>query len=395
MIPCRTIPLARPGCAWQGLSTFTSTSWDPYMHPTPSHSDLAEPLAFPCGQTMKNRFMLAPMTNCQSHPDGSLSDDEFNWLTMRAKGNFGLTMTCAAHVQKAGQGFPGQLGIYSDELLDGHRKLANAIRQEDSLAVIQLHHAGMRSPADLIGEAPQCPSADEKTGSRALTLKEVHQLRDDFIAAAVRSQKAGYDGVEVHGAHGYILCQFLSSKYNHRGDAYGGSLGNRSRIIFEIVEGVRESCGPEFLVGVRLSPERFGIELQECMTVSQNLIDSSLIDFIDISLWDSFKKPHEEEHQDKRLLDYFAQLDRKAVKMTVAGKIGTAAEAQAIRDANIDFVSIGRAAILHHDYPNKVINDANFSPTALPVSRKYLAAEGLSETFIDYMSRWDGFVEES
>lgn len=362
------------------------------MTPTSSVPNLAEPLAFACGLSMKNRFMLAPMTNCQSHPDGSLSNDEFHWLTMRAKGNFGLTMTCAAHVQKAGQGFPGQLGIYCDDLLEGHRRLAQAIREEGSLAVIQLHHAGMRSPEELIGEIPHCPSADEKTGSRALTIEEVHQLRDDFIAAAKRSQKAGYDGVEIHGAHGYILCQFLSSRYNQRTDAYGGNLNNRARILFEILEGVRETCGPGFLLGIRLSPERFGMVLDECLTISQNLINSALIDFIDISLWDSFKSPHEETHQGQTLLHYFANLDRKEVKMTVAGKIGSAAEALSIMSAGIDFVTIGRAAILHHDYPNKVIDDPNFSPSQLPVTRTYLASEGLSETFIDYMAKWDGFV---
>jgi len=362
------------------------------MQPTPSSNSLAEPLAFSCGMSMKNRFMLAPMTNSQSHPDGSLSDDEFRWLTMRAKGNFGLTMTCAAHVQKVGQGFPGQLGIYSDKLLSGHRRLAKAIQAEGSLAVIQLHHAGMRSPVDLIGEAPHCPSVDEKTGARAMTLPEVHKLRDDFIAAAVRSKTAGYDGVEIHGAHGYILCQFLSSKYNHRSDAYGGSLSNRSRILFEILEGVRATCGPDFLVGIRLSPERFGMVLDECLGISQKLIDSKLIDFIDISLWDSFKLPHEEKHHDQTLLKYFADLNRNQVKMTVAGKIGTAAEAQAIMNTGIDFISIGRAAILHHDYPNKVMNDPGFVPNPLPVTREYLAAEGLSETFIDYMTQWDGFV---
>lgn len=154
---------------------------------------------------MKNRFMLAPMTNTQSHEDGKLSDEEFNWLIMRAKGGFGLTMTCASHVQFVGKGFPGQLGIYDDSQFEGHQRLAAAIKAHDSLAVIQLHHAGMRSPEDLIGEQPVCPSAIEKYNTRALSLTEVEQLRDDFIAAAVRSKEAGYDGVEVHGAHGYIL----------------------------------------------------------------------------------------------------------------------------------------------------------------------------------------------
>ena len=89
---------------------------------------LLEPLTFSRGPAMKNRFMLAPLTNSQSHDDGTLSDDEFHWLVMRAQGGFGLTMTCAAHVQAEGRGFPGQLGIFSDDHLEGLTRLAAAIR---------------------------------------------------------------------------------------------------------------------------------------------------------------------------------------------------------------------------------------------------------------------------
>src|SRR3954471_20446655 len=118
---------------------------------------------------MPNRFMLAPLTNQQSHVDGRLSEEEFHWLTMRAKGGFGLTMTCAAHVQRVGQGFPGQMGIFGDEHLAGLTRLAAAIKAENSVAVAQLHHAGMRSPADLIGEAPHCPSDNDEFKARGLT----------------------------------------------------------------------------------------------------------------------------------------------------------------------------------------------------------------------------------
>ena len=185
-------------------------------------SDPFAPLTFSHGPAMKNRFMLAPLTNCQSHPDGVLSDEEFRWLTMRAQGGFGLTMTCAAHVQREGQGFPGQLGVFADKHLPGLTRLAAAIRAAGSLSAVQLHHAGMRSPKELIGEAPHCPSEDAETGSRALTTGEVEQLTEDFIAAAVRADTAGFDGVELHGAHGYILCQFLSPETNRRDDRYGG-----------------------------------------------------------------------------------------------------------------------------------------------------------------------------
>ncbi len=241
-------------------------------------------ITFPCGATMKNRFMLAPLTNQQSHENGQLSNDELKWLIMRAKGEFGLVMTCASHVQKVGKGFHGQLGIFSDNLNEGHLKLTTNIKKHGSLAVIQLHHAGMRTPTELINEKPVCPSNNKETNAHGLTLEEVEQLRDDFITAAIRAKICGYDGVEVHGAHGYILTQFLSTEINKRTDEYGGSLSNRSRILFEIVDGIRANCGKDFLLGVRLSPEKFGMDIQEIKTICQQLIDGNSIDFLDISL---------------------------------------------------------------------------------------------------------------
>ncbi|MCB0636124.1 MAG: NADH:flavin oxidoreductase, partial [Lewinella sp.] len=138
---------------------------------------------------MKNRFMLAPLTNKQSYEDGQLSEDEFHWLTMRAKGQFGLVMTCATSVQANGRCWHGQLGLHADEHLPGHQRLAAAIRAHGSLAVVQLHHGGLRSPEDLIGEPPVCPSGSEKHGARAMTLAEVIELRGNFIAAALRAQR--------------------------------------------------------------------------------------------------------------------------------------------------------------------------------------------------------------
>jgi len=348
---------------------------------------------FPCGAKMKNRFMLAPLTNTQSQEDGILSDDEFHWLTMRAKGQFGLVMTCASHVQAIGKGFPGQLGIFGDKHLEGHTRLAKAIQAHGSLAVLQLHHAGMRSDPKLIEGGPVAPSAVERKGARGLTLEEVKQLRADFIQSAIRAKESGYDGVEVHGAHGYVVAQFLSQSINQRTDAYGGSLENRARLLFEIINGIRTACGEEFMLGVRISPERFGMQLSEMKTLCQQLIDSEKIDFLDISLWDVFKYPEEEEHKGKSLLNHFTELDYKNVKLTVAGKIHTAEEVHEILQSKVDFVTVGRAGILHHDFPVKVMNDVTFKTIKLPVTTAHLQAEGLSETFINYMKNWKGFVE--
>jgi 2,4-dienoyl-CoA reductase-like NADH-dependent reductase (Old Yellow Enzyme family) len=356
------------------------------------------PLTFPCGIIMKNKFMLAPLTNQQSHEDGQLSEEEFHWLSLRAKGQFGITMTCASHVQAVGKGFPGQLGIYDDKHIIGHQRLTKDIKSHGSLAVIQLHHAGMRSPKELIEGLPVCPSTNEETGARALTLEEVEILREDFIFAGIRAKKCGYDGVEIHGAHGYILSQFLSEEINKREDHYGGSLENRSRILFEIMNGIREACGEKFLVGVRLSPEKFGLRLSEVKLLCQQLINSGKIDFLDVSLWDSFKYPEEEQDdeqgKEKKLLEHFTELDFKNVLFTVAGKIRSGKDVNTILNAKVDFVTIGRSAILHHDFPQKVIDNPQFEPITLPVSKEYLKKEGLSDIFINYMKRWPGFVKE-
>lgn len=352
------------------------------------------PLQFSCGAKMKNRFMLAPLTNSQSFENGQLSDDEFNWLTMRAKGQFGLVMTCASHVQENGKGFPGQLGIFSDNQIEGHTKLAEKIKSYGSLAVIQLHHAGMRTPSELIEGQPVCPSKSEKHNARELSLDEIEELKNNFINAAIRAKKCGYNGVEVHGAHGYILTQFLSSDINHRTDNYGGSLTNRARILFEIVDGIRTTCGADFLVGVRLSPERFGMNIPEIKEVCKRLIDENKIDFLDISLWDVFKYPEEKELQNKTLLAHFTELDYKNVLLTVAGKINNGKDVNTILNAEVDFVSIGKSGILHHDFAEKVINNPDFNPIETPVSKEHLAAEGLSDKFITYMRRWPDFVKE-
>ncbi|MEM1436680.1 MAG: NADH:flavin oxidoreductase [Pseudomonadota bacterium] len=357
-------------------------------------SDLFSPLSFRCGATMKNRFMLAPLTNSQSHEDGTLSDDEFRWLTLRAVGGFGLTMTCATHVQAVGKGFPGQLGLFGEEHVAGHARLAAAIQAEGSLAVVQLHHAGNRSPADLIGTQPVCPSEDAETGARALSTSEVEALRDDFIAAAVRAQAAGYDGVELHGAHGYILCQFLSPELNRRTDDFGGSAENRARLLLQIIDGVRERCGPGFLLGVRLSPERFGVDFEEMLALTQQLFDQQQLDFLDASLWSCFKEPADERFAGKSLLAWFAALDRKDTRLTPAGKLYTGQDCARAMAEGTDFVTLGRAAILHHDYPLRMAADRNFVPAALPVSRAHLRQEGLSDTFIAYMNNWKGFVAD-
>lgn len=357
-------------------------------------TDLTSALPLARGPAMKNRFMLAPLTNLQSHADGVLSDDEYRWLTKRAEGGFAVTMTCAAHVQAAGQGFPGQLGIFGDQHLGGLSRLAAGLNREGTHSVVQLHHAGMRSPRELIGEAPHCPSANEEFGARAMSLDEVKASRDAFIAGAKRAEKAGFHGVELHGAHGYLICQFLSAEVNLRTDAYGGSFENRARFLYECIEGVRAECGPDFSLGVRLSPERFGMDLAEILRLAGALLKDDRIDYLDMSLWDSFKAPMDAAAGSKTLVELFGALPRGRTRLGAAGKILTGADCQRAMDAGLDFVVVGRGAILHHDFPKKVAADAGFQPITLPVPEAHLKAEGLGTAFLAYMKTWKGFVAD-
>lgn len=349
------------------------------------------PLALPRGSALKNRFMLAPLTNMQSHADGTLSDEEIHWLVKRAEGGFGLTMTAAAHVLPSGQGFKGQLGIFSDDHLPGLARLAAEIRKAGSVSSVQLHHAGWRAPQDITGYQPMGPFEDAQTGARAMTTREVEQAAEAFIAAAVRAEKAGFDGVELHGAHSYLICQFLDSG-NQRSDGWGGSFAERRRFLDVIIDGVRAATGPDFQLGLRLTPERHGIATREALELAEDMLNSDRIDYLDMSLWDCFKTPVEAEFASKPLIEWFTELPRGKVPLGVAGKIMSGETVRRCFDVGVDFVLLGRAAILHHDFPAKMKADEQFESVTRPVSRDHLLAEGLSEPFVDYMAGWPGFV---
>lgn len=360
-----------------------------------THNDAAfETVTFAHGPAMPNRLMLAPLTNQQSHADGTLSDDEHRWLTMRALGGFGLTMTCAASVQAVGVGFAGQLGVHDDAHVAGLTRLACDIKMAGSVGIVQLHHAGNRSPRELIGTEPVCPSDDAETGARAMTTDEVHGMIGAFVAAARRSRDAGFDGVELHGAHGYLLCQFLSTELNRRTDEFGGSLENRARPLLDIIEGIRRECGNDFHVGVRLSPERFGMKIDEIREVYSWLVASGHVDMIDMSLWDCAKNAIDEGWADRRLIDIFASIDRGNVRLAVAGKLYSAADVRGALAAGADIAVIGRAAITNHDFPRQMRNNPDFAMRELPVSGQTLRDEGLSDTFVGYMRNWKGFVAD-
>jgi 2,4-dienoyl-CoA reductase-like NADH-dependent reductase (Old Yellow Enzyme family) len=220
----------------------------------------------------------------------------------------------------------------------------------------------------------------------------VHEAIESFVAAAVRCDEAGFDGVELHGAHDYLLCEFLSDEFNNRTDDYGGSREARFRIVDEIISGIRWRCRPEFQLGVRLSPERFGLATADVIDAFERLVATETVDFIDLSLWDVFKEAVDEEFAHRPLLEVFAALDRGSVRLAVAGHLYSGSDVQRALDGGADIVAIGRAAITNHDFPLLVQADPTAAMRELPVAREVLAAEGLGPEFLDYMSNWKGFV---
>lgn len=351
-------------------------------------SSLFTPLTFPRGPAMKNRFMLAPMTNQQSAEDGTLSEDELHWLRVRAEGGYAHIVTCACHVQENGQGFPGELGIFADRHVAGLTRLADALRREDCRSSVQLYHGGLRA----IAPGRFSPSGDAATGVAMMSEAEIEDTIGCFIQGAERAQRAGFDGVQLHAAHGYLISQFLSPEFNRRTDRWGGSVENRGRFLFEIIRGIRSRCPRDFQLGVRISPERFGQKLGDVIQIAERLLDEQQIDYLDLSLWDVFKEPEEAGYRGRTLMSYFAQLPRGSIRMGFAGKIINPQDARECLDNGADYVVLGKVAVLHRDYPEQVRAHPDFKPRWLPVEAEYLRSQGLSQIFIAYLSTWTNFV---
>lgn len=355
-------------------------------------TDILSPVTFHSGLTARNRVALAPMTNKQSHADGTLSDDEFNWLVSRAEGGFGIVETCASHVAKDGQGWPGEMGIYDDAHLPGLTRLATALRERGATSIVQIFHGGVRADSSASGHQPW--SASELEGARAATDEDITRVIRQFADAARRAQQAGFDGVELHGAHGYLLTQFLSTTQNLRTDEWGGSLENRARLSREVTRAVRAATASSFTVGIRLSPEDFGnakgLDLDESLQVARWLADDGL-DFVHLSLWRSAINTR--KYPDKHAVSLFREVLPAHVKVLVAGAVYTHDEAQSLLAMGADVVALGRSAILNPDWPLQAQHEG-WEPQRPPVTLEQLKQRNLGPAFADYMRSWKGFVSD-
>ena len=229
---------------------------------------------------VKNRLMMAPMVLNYAEADGSVNRRYEAHIERVARGGVGAMTLEASYVSAEGRGFAHQLGIHEDRLVPGLRKLVNAAHRHDAKIGIQLYHAGRQTTAAVIGQKPvspsgiPCPLLEEETS--ALTPEEIGAIVGKFADSATRAVRAGFDYVEIHGAHGYLITQFLSGFSNHRDDLYGGSPERRMRFLLEVFAAVRDRVGPNFPIIVRLSGEELtpgGLAMADTVRISRTLED--------------------------------------------------------------------------------------------------------------------------
>jgi len=349
------------------------------------------------GIEVRNRSVLAAMTNQQSNPDGTLSEQEIEWLLRRAEGSFGIVTTAASHVVPEGQGWEGEMGVWGDHQLPGLTRLATEIRDRGAVSLAQIFHGGMRCPQRLTGVQPVSssvnPTSDSDSGeTRELTEIEIESLIDSFAAAAVRCEKAGFDGVEIHGAHGYLICQFLGTETNRRKDRWGGSLENRARFLLEIFSRIKDSTNEKFMIGVRISPEyrKLGVIMEDSLSLTSILVEAGF-DFIHISCWDCFVPPTHFEDP-RPITEIFAEKISRKVPIISAGAIWSTNQALEVIEQGADLVAVARSGIGHANWASN-LNDPEYNPQRPPFTEEHLLSQGLSPIFVDYMRNWPGFVE--
>jgi 2,4-dienoyl-CoA reductase-like NADH-dependent reductase (Old Yellow Enzyme family) len=286
---------------------------------------------------------MAPMQSGRASFEGEVTSRLISFYVRRVSG-VGLPIVEHSYISRFGKIGPKQLGIYDDSLIKGLEKLAMSIHYVGAPAVLQITHAGGVANKKVIGAQPAGPSARGKT--RGLEANELDAIAEEFAAAAERAVKAGFDGVEIHGAHGYLLNQFFSPLINGRVDEFGGSLENRMRFPLLVVKRVRERLNGKVLL-YRLGADDLapnGIQIEDSISFAFQL-EQAGVDIIDVSGGMCGSEPK----QLRRVVGYFvpqATRIKKAVKVPVIG-VGGIRDAKfadsLVRDGKVDLVAVGRA----------------------------------------------------
>ncbi|MCZ8522653.1 NADH-dependent flavin oxidoreductase [Paenibacillus mucilaginosus] len=313
---------------------------------------------------LKNRIVMAPMTNFASNEDGTVSESELEYYARRSGGP-GLVITACTYVTPNGKGFPGEFAGDSDAMIPSLRSLADTIKGKGARAVLQIFHAGRLAPPNLVPDedvvSASAVEAEQNPGvtPRALTEEEILSIIRGFGETTRRAIEAGYDGVEIHGANGYLIQQFFSPHSNRREDRWGGDAAARLAfplaVLQEVKRVVAEHAKQPFIVGYRFSPEEAetpGITMEDTFVLVDALTEEGL-DYLHISLMDFRSEPRRGADASKTRLEWVQERIGGKVPLIGVGSIHRPEEAAEVLEKGVPLVAIGRELIMEPDWVEK------------------------------------------
>ena len=332
--------------------------------------------------TLRNRLVVSPMTRVSATPDGVPTPDMADYYAAFAEGGFGLIITEGTYPDaEHSQGYLNQPGLVTDAHVAGWRAITRRVHAAGAVMIAQLMHAGALSQGNPHRAGTVGPSAVQPRGEMMpeyggsghwpvpaeLAVRDLERIVEGFVAAAIRAREAGFDGVEIHAANGYLLDQFLTDYTNRRTDAYGGSIRNRVRLTAEVTSAVRAAVGPAFLVGVRLSQTkvndfeyRWPGGRREAETIYTALADASA-DYLHIA-------SEGRAFLETALLDggsTTTALARSATGLPVVANGGMHDPRQAeqvLTDGHADLLSVARWALANPDLPHRLATGTPLEP---------------------------------
>ncbi|MBD3226803.1 MAG: NAD(P)-binding protein [Candidatus Lokiarchaeota archaeon] len=318
---------------------------------------------------LKNRICMPAMDTNFGNRKGELTEKNKKYLELRAKGGVGLIITEPAFFENRGRGTGKMLSIAEDDKIEGFKQLTEKIHKHGSRILLQLYHAGNQATSFFTGEQPvSCSNIPcGLTGEipKPLSIEEINEIVQKYAIASLRAKKAGFDGVEIHAGHGYLLNQFLSNRTNKRNDQYGGNLENRMRILIEVLKAVREKVGNEFIICFRLNGDDYienGLEIEDTVNIAKALEDNG-VDLLNISagVFDSEGFPTVPYMNYPRgvFVPYAERIKENlsSTPVCVVGRINTPELAENILQENkADLIAIGRGLIGDPKLPIKIKN---------------------------------------
>lgn len=314
--------------------------------------------------TLKNRLVMPAMDSSTTTSEHTFSEQSMEYFAARAKGGFALIITEFMAVDPSGFATPNQVGIYNDSFIPNLKKLTDRIHEYNGKCCAQIHHGGIQTMSKTCGGTPLAvsgiPSTKYKEPVHEMSNREIYAMIDKFVDAAERAKKAGFDFVEVHGAHGYLIAQFLSKATNKRCDEFGGSYENRFRFAGEIIKGIKVRCGNDYPVIIRISANEFmegGCDARDLLVYAR-LAEEAGADAIHVSTGSAaggnIVTPY---YTDPGFNIENAAAVKKCVKIPVigVGRINDPALAEEIvASGKADMISLGRQSICDSEFPNKI-----------------------------------------